>query len=339
MSIKSLLNSLSTALRANDNKSLYPLFSQDDFSGLNPNSNGMTLENMINAILAYLERYNIILRHKLHSSSNDVDTTLEINYDIPFISNTNGAIGLFAFEDRLTKLSCSELTTIPPYFCACSNSIQEIDFPKVTTIYSGAFSICKLLQTVNLPSLTTIKMSSFTAPPTLSSGVFARCSNLVNLSLPKLLYNNDSQMCYGCSSLVTVDLPVFTGQGNSYDTSGSTTSYFASCSKLTNVNVPKMLYVNNSCFSYCSSLIKLKLPSVVKIDSSAFNGCSKLIALVIDKTTPPELTNINAFSNTPIRTGTGYIYVPDSVVDTYKAATNWSSFADQIKPISEYTEG
>ena len=29
-------------------------------------------------------------------------------------------------------------------------------------------------------------------------------------------------------------------------------------------------------------------------------------------------------------------YVPDSAVDTYKEATNWSNYADRIKPLSEY---
>ena len=31
------------------------------------------------------------------------------------------------------------------------------------------------------------------------------------------------------------------------------------------------------------------------------------------------------------------IYVPDDLVETYKGATNWSSYADKFKPLSEYT--
>ena len=34
----------------------------------------------------------------------------------------------------------------------------------------------------------------------------------------------------------------------------------------------------------------------------------------------------------------GKIYVPDNSVDAYKAATNWSQYADRIKPLSEYVE-
>ena len=47
------------------------------------------------------------------------------------------------------------------------------------------------------------------------------------------------------------------------------------------------------------------------------------------------LANTNAFTNTPIESGTGYIYVLDELVDSYKSATNWSTYAEQIKPISE----
>lgn len=31
-------------------------------------------------------------------------------------------------------------------------------------------------------------------------------------------------------------------------------------------------------------------------------------------------------------------YVPDESVEAYKAAENWSKYADKIKPLSEYVE-
>lgn len=44
------------------------------------------------------------------------------------------------------------------------------------------------------------------------------------------------------------------------------------------------------------------------------------------------------FTNTLIASGTGFIYVPDALVESYKTATNWSTYADQILPLSEYVE-
>ena len=82
------------------------------------------------------------------------------------------------------------------------------------------------------------------------------------------------------------------------------------------------------------------------VQSSCFSGCKKLTKLVLDfpefkaivNTTP--ITNLvqNIFYNTPIASGTGYIYVPDTLVDTVKALEGWSLYASQIKPISEYVE-
>lgn len=51
-----------------------------------------------------------------------------------------------------------------------------------------------------------------------------------------------------------------------------------------------------------------------------------------------QLDDVNAFTSTLIESGEGSIYVPDNLLEDYKVATNWSVFADQIKPLSEYTE-
>ena len=50
------------------------------------------------------------------------------------------------------------------------------------------------------------------------------------------------------------------------------------------------------------------------------------------------LGNTNAFSNTPIKSGNGYIYVPAALVDSYKADSKWSTYANQIRAIEEYPE-
>ena len=49
------------------------------------------------------------------------------------------------------------------------------------------------------------------------------------------------------------------------------------------------------------------------------------------------LASANAFGNSGITATTGDIYVPDALVDTYKTATNWSTFANRIQPLSAYT--
>lgn len=86
------------------------------------------------------------------------------------------------------------------------------------------------------------------------------------------------------------------------------------------------------------AVTSLDLSTVTTIGSYAFNGCSALATLILRSDTVCTLTATNAFASTPIASGTGYVYVPAALVDEYKAATNWSTYADQIRAIEDYPE-
>jgi hypothetical protein len=55
------------------------------------------------------------------------------------------------------------------------------------------------------------------------------------------------------------------------------------------------------------------------------------------RTSVPSLSSTNAFAGTPIESGTGYIYVPAALIDSYKTETNWSAFAAQYRALEDYT--
>jgi hypothetical protein len=113
---------------------------------------------------------------------------------------------------------------------------------------------------------------------------------------------------------------------------------FQGCKALYDVHVPKSTNVPFSCFNQCTSLKKILLPSVTSIDVSGFAN-SAIETLVLSNTTQVcTLKNTNAFTNTPVSNGTGYVYVPRALVDSYKAATNWSTYASQIRAIEDYPE-
>jgi hypothetical protein len=131
---------------------------------------------------------------------------------------------------------------------------------------------------------------------------------------------------------------LYTGCQSSTSNYSFASSTFRACGNLINVNVPSLKKIGIYDFYQCYKLEKLRIPSVTFIGGNAFGYCKALTALIINRTTPPTLDNVNAFANTPIKSGTGYIYVPDSAVETYKTATNWATFAEQIKPLSEYVE-
>lgn len=87
-----------------------------------------------------------------------------------------------------------------------------------------------------------------------------------------------------------------------------------------------------------TNLKKVTLTKVLTINSYGFYNCSGLETMIISATAVPTLKNVNVFTNTPIASGTGYIYVPADLVEEYKAASNWSTFADQIRAIEDYPD-
>lgn len=112
----------------------------------------------------------------------------------------------------------------------------------------------------------------------------------------------------------------------------------AFCTKMTKLRCGAVEEMENYCVRYCTSLTEARFDSVKTIKAQVFQNCNKMVKLILGSPSLCELTNVNSFNLTPIADGTGYVYVPDNLVDAYKTATNWSTFANQIKPISELGE-
>lgn len=113
---------------------------------------------------------------------------------------------------------------------------------------------------------------------------------------------------------------------------------FYSCKELTELIIDEGLQIiGESSFGRCWALNTVTLPSTIThIYALAFVECDfKFGFIKIMSITPPSLGN-DAFLVTG---GANYIiYVPDESIEAYKTATNWSTYADRIKPLSEYTE-
>ena len=169
-------------------------------------------------------------------------------------------------------------------------------------------------------SVTKVKTSAFYSEDTITS---IRFPNVTSIG---------SNAFRSCTALETVDLPNLTGV--------LPTFCCDACSSLKYINAPKSTGANNYSFRNCSSLEKIDFGSnTTTIGSSSFNGASALTIFIIRRDSKvPSLTATNAFTNTPIASGTGYIYVPSALVDSYKTATNWSTYANQIRAIEDYPE-
>lgn len=95
--------------------------------------------------------------------------------------------------------------------------------------------------------------------------------------------------------------------------------------------------VRQYAFYGCSQLTSADFPLATSIGSSTFSSCSQLTALILRSEKQCTLSNANAFNSTPIKSGTGYIYVPSALIDSYKSATNWSTYAAQFRALEDYT--
>ena len=104
---------------------------------------------------------------------------------------------------------------------------------------------------------------------------------------------------------------------------------FKNCTSLTNINIPNSVTsIESNAFSSCTSLTSIIIPDgVTNIGGYAFNGCMYMKEYHIKPTTPPTL-GTNVFTGIP---SDCIIYVPVGTSDTYKAAENWSTYADYIQ--------
>lgn len=132
-----------------------------------------------------------------------------------------------------------------------------------------------------------------------------------------------------CVELVSVELTKVTvGDSNA----------FSRCTKLTQVKLPSATYIGWGMCEYCEALQFVDLSANVTIEEYCFDSCSALKAVILRNVNNVcTLKGVSSFRNSGIATGIGYIYVPSALVDSYKAATNWSTYAAQFRALEDYT--
>lgn len=100
---------------------------------------------------------------------------------------------------------------------------------------------------------------------------------------------------------------------------------FLSCTQLTTASFPKCSYIGSYAFAFCSNLTTLSFPQCSYIGSHAFDYCSILTSLYLMSKDYVSLVSSNAFDHSPLSArGSGTIYVPSSMLATYKTKSHWS---------------
>ena len=247
----------------------------------------------------------------------------------------------FGYCSRLTSVSFPACKTIDGYAFHNDVGLISINFPVCTSIGNDVFYGCYSLTVANFPMCTGI-----------SGNAFCHCSGLTSVSFP-VCTSIGSSAFSGCRTLTTADFPVCENIG-SYAFRGcsllTTASFpacpsiynnaFQYCSGLTVVNFPVCSLMNSRVFEGCTSLTEVSFPVCRAIGSYAFFSCYNLTTLKLGYSLVAVLSNTNAFTSTPMSTSSyigtwGSIYVPASLVDAYKSATNWATYADRITALEE----
>lgn len=156
---------------------------------------------------------------------------------------------------------------------------------------------------------------------------FRLCKSLSSISLPNVTKVGQDAFA-GCVALRSVTLPEVTTIGN---------AAFVGCEALADILLPKATTISSAAFWNCGALRQVNLPNVFSLADRVFSGCSALSTVVLSSPQLCSLGGTEAFSGTPVEKSqtSGYIYVPDYLVERYKSTKNWSAYADKIKPISE----
>lgn len=152
---------------------------------------------------------------------------------------------------------------------------------------------------------------------------------------------------YHCIKMKSVDLPNVVTLG---------ADAFYECKWLETVNIPKLTALPYQCFYYGFSLPDVLVFPVCKsvagyiisyaetktldilgggqIDSYAFYRASYFTTLILRNT-----ETVTKLQSAPSAVFNDYksvtVYVPDALLEDYKAATNWTKMAEQIKGLSE----
>jgi hypothetical protein len=155
---------------------------------------------------------------------------------------------------------------------------------------------------------------------------FYECTELTEVNVPNVTEIGESGF-YGCTKLANIDLINIQKLGK---------SVFQNCKALTEIKLTNVSRLEHLAFCSCSNLVKADIGKAATEGQEIFRYCTSLKTLIL------RIDYVNPFrymliSGTQIAAGAGYIYVPRALVESYKAATNWSEYADRFRALEDYT--
>lgn len=272
-------------------------------------------------------------------------------------------VGSFAFADCSNLKSINipkHINFIQEYAFANCTSLSELTIPNnINRIGRFAFNNCTSLSidlTDKLLNITELGLSSFnnskvygiinmpkiTNLGSTSQGSIFKGTNISEINIDGNVESIPYEFCNDCSKLNRLTL------GESIKIINA--KAFMGCD-IKELNLPYITHITDNTFSYNSNLKKAILPSIVEFGSDVFTydnaielidlgaNCTKIATYSAFIINGGNYTLISRAITPPVLGGgmrqPKVIYVPDASVEAYKTATNWVTYADRIKPLSD----
>ena len=199
----------------------------------------------------------------------------------------------------------------------------QTDAPSIGGMTAATFGSCaKYLSNDVLgaaSNLRTVVMEE--GVQSIGHAAFSRDFRLVEATIPDSVTDIGSEAFLECSALTTVHL----GSGVTYVGD----SAFSACSSLSgSVELPSVTKISQDAFLNCRKITSVRIGSgCTRIDYRAFKGCTGLTSVTVESTDCYCAPMAFDGSTCPI-------YVPASMVETYKTTYAWRTYADRIFPIT-----
>lgn len=242
----------------------------------------------------------------------------------PIVINKGEDTLVEALHNRVTSVSDDTLTIIQSYGLAGMTALTSVSFPNLQTINSYAF-----YNDYNL------EMDGWQFPKakTIGNYAFRYCYKLTgNVILPTTVTSVGQYSFANCEAMETFVAPGAITTLGTYTFNGASGHVMA----LREIHMPNLgtgialnlNFGNATAAAACQHLEVCDIGEAKSIAANTFANCYKLQTLIMRRTSVTTLANVSAFLNTPLRgrnSLTAKIYVPEALIDSYKAASVWTA--------------
>ena len=232
---------------------------------------------------------------------------------------------LLALRNQVTSVSDDELTSIRSYGLAYMTALTSASFPNVQSINSYAFYNDANIIWNEWP---------FPKAKTIGNYAFRYCYGMTGeMVLPSTVTSIGQYSFASCKNITKFTAPGAITTFGTYTFTGASADHKMTVQEihLPNLGTSIALNLNFGSATAANACQQLKVVDIGKAKSIAANtfaNCYKLDTLIMRRTSVTTCANVSAFLNTPLRgysSRTANIYVPENLIDSYKAASVWTT--------------